>query len=62
VGLSLATLSAILLLGHIAGGSGLVFLGTMAIYIVARQALLRLRAEARPFSWRRAPGRAVAKS
>lgn len=62
VGLGLATLSAILLLGHIAGGSGLVFLGTMATYLLARQALLRLRAEARPFSWRRAPGRVVAKS
>jgi phosphatidylglycerol---prolipoprotein diacylglyceryl transferase len=62
LGLVLATLSSILLLGHVAGGSGLVFVGAVAIYLVARQGLLRLRAEARPFSWRRAPGRVAAGS
>lgn len=36
------------------GGTGLVFVLAMGTYLVIRQLLLRLRAEARPFSWRRA--------
>lgn len=53
IGLALAALSA-LLVGGLLGGSGLVFVITVAVYMVSRQGLLRLRAEARPFSWRRA--------
>ena len=53
VGLALASLSA-LLVGGLLGGTGLVFVITVAVYIVSRQGLLRLRAEARPYSWRRA--------
>jgi hypothetical protein len=34
-------------------GTGLVFVGSVLAYVIARQALLRLRAETRTFSWRR---------
>ena len=53
IGLALASMSA-LLVGGLLGGTGLVFVITVAVYMVSRQGLLRLRAEARPFSWRRA--------
>ena len=53
VGLALAALTVMLVLGRVAEGSGLVFLGSVAAYLVARQALLRVRAESRRFSWRR---------
>ncbi len=56
-GVILATVSAILVLGGVARGSGATFIIAAAAYVAARQVLLRLRAEARPFSWRRAsPG------
>ena len=58
IGLALASLSALLVIGGPLGGIGLVFGITVAVYIVSRQGLLRLRAEARPFSWRRAMRRA----
>ncbi len=54
LGLTLATISAIALLGHVAAGSGAVFAFSIVAYAVARQGLLRLRAETRSFSWRRA--------
>jgi phosphatidylglycerol:prolipoprotein diacylglycerol transferase len=54
IGLALASLSSALLVGGLLGGTGLVFVITVAVYMVSRQGLLRLRAEARPFSWRRA--------
>lgn len=54
IGLALAAVTILLVLGRVANGSGLVFLGSVAVYAVARQALLRLRAESRRFSWRRA--------
>jgi phosphatidylglycerol:prolipoprotein diacylglycerol transferase len=54
VGLILATITTIALLGHVAGGSGMVFAFGLVAYAVARQGLLRLRAETRSFSWRRA--------
>jgi phosphatidylglycerol:prolipoprotein diacylglycerol transferase len=54
IGLSLASLSAVFVLVGPIGGTGLVFVITVATYVASRQALLRLRAEARPFSWRRA--------
>lgn len=62
LGLALAVVSATLLVVIGLGGSGVVFLMAVALYAIARQGLLRLRAEARPFSWRRAlrPARAQA--
>lgn len=57
VGLTLATVAAVALLMHVAEGSGAVFALTVVLYAIARQGLLRLRAETRSFSWRRAhPG------
>jgi phosphatidylglycerol---prolipoprotein diacylglyceryl transferase len=59
IGLALFVSAAILLSGPIAG-RGLVFVVAVAIYVASRQALLRIRAEARPFSWRRSrPAAAV---
>jgi phosphatidylglycerol:prolipoprotein diacylglycerol transferase len=58
-GLALAVTSAGLLIGRV-GGSGLLFILAGVIYVAARQVLLRLRAEARPFSWRRAQARVAA--
>lgn len=54
-GLLLAILSAIAVLGHFSGWSGLAFVATVVIYAGVRQILLRLRAESRRFSWRRSP-------
>ncbi len=53
-GAALAAVSTAVVLGRVAYGSGLVFAATIVAYVVARQGLLRLRAESRPFSWRRA--------
>jgi phosphatidylglycerol:prolipoprotein diacylglycerol transferase len=53
VGLVLAVVSLLAVLGPFAGADGAVFVVTLASYGIARQLLLRLRAEARPFSWRR---------
>ena len=60
VGLVLAMASAGAVLGHLAAGSGFVFLMTILVYGLARQSLLRLRAESRPFSWRRSTSGAPA--
>ncbi len=54
VGVVLSLLTAALVLGRVAQGTGLVFVGSVALYVAARQGLLRVRAETRRFSWRRA--------
>lgn len=54
IGLVLGVVSLLAVINPVAGVDGAVFLVALAIYGVARQLLLRLRAEARPFSWRRA--------
>jgi phosphatidylglycerol:prolipoprotein diacylglycerol transferase len=61
-GLALASLAALLIFGGLLGGTGLVFVITIAAYVASRQGLLRLRAEARPFSWRRAARPAPARA
>lgn len=52
-GLLIGLAAALLVLEDVAGGSGLVFVASIVIYIIARQFLLRVRAERREFSWRR---------
>ncbi len=54
IGLVLGVVSLLAVINPVAGVDGAVFVVALAIYGVARQLLLRLRAEARPFSWRRA--------
>ena len=46
-------LAAALVLGHAPRIDGAIFVGAFAAYVVVRQALLRVRAERRAFSWRR---------
>jgi hypothetical protein len=46
-------MAALLVLGHVPGIDGLVFVAGFGAYIVVRQLLLRLRAERREYSWRR---------
>lgn len=53
VGLVLAVVSLLAVLNPFTGADGAIFVVTFAAYGLARQVLLRLRAEARPFSWRR---------
>ena len=62
LGAVLGAVSAVLVLAGLLGGTGLVFVLAVAVYIVSRQGLLRLRAEARPFSWRRAARPAPARA
>lgn len=52
-GLMIGATSAVLVLGHVVGIDGAVFVGAFGVYLVVRQALLRVRAESRQFSWRR---------
>lgn len=52
-GLALALASTGAVFGHLFLGTGLTFLVSILLYVAARQALLRLRSESRPFSWRR---------
>lgn len=54
VGAGLATAAGVVVAAHVAFGMGLVFVTTVLLYAMARQGLLRLRAESRPFSWKRA--------
>lgn len=54
VGAALATGAGIAAAAHVGFGTGLVFAVSVLVYAVARQGLLRLRAETRAFSWRRA--------
>jgi len=52
-GLGIGLIAAFAVLGHVALFNGVVFGTAFAAYIVVRQALLRVRAERREFSWRR---------
>ncbi len=53
VGLLIGVVTALLILGHAPTVPGLIFVAAFGTYLVVRQFLLRLRAEARRFSWRR---------
>lgn len=53
IGLVLGIVSTVAVFNPVAGADGAIFLVTLAVYAAARQWLLRLRAEARRFSWRR---------
>jgi phosphatidylglycerol:prolipoprotein diacylglycerol transferase len=52
-GLLLGAASTALVLAGVPGVDGAVFVAALAVYVVIRQVLLRLRAESRLFSWRR---------
>ncbi len=52
-GLVIGVAAAVLVLGHVPLFSGAVFAAAFVVYVVVRQALLRVRAERREFSWRR---------
>ncbi len=52
-GLTIGIVALVLVLANAPGVSGLVFVATIAVYVVVRQFLLRVRAERREFSWRR---------
>ncbi len=52
-GLLLGLVSLALVLAHVPGIDGAVFVAAFGAYILVRQGLLRLRAERREFSWRR---------
>ncbi len=54
VGLVLAIVTGVAIMNPVPGADGMVFVASMVLYGVARQGLLRLRAETRRFSWRRA--------
>ena len=54
VGLSIAVVAAALIALGVPGIPGAIFVASIAAYLVARQLLLRVRAERRQFSWRRA--------
>lgn len=53
-GLAIAIIAGVLFGFDVPGIPGAIFLGAVAAYLVARQLLLRVRAERREFSWRRA--------
>ena len=53
VGLAIASVAALVILVHAPRIDGAIFVGALAVYFVARQSLLRLRAERRDFLWRR---------
>jgi phosphatidylglycerol:prolipoprotein diacylglycerol transferase len=52
-GLLIGVVATALVLGHAPGVGGIVFVATFAVYALVRQFLLRLRAEARKYSWQR---------
>lgn len=52
-GLAIAGVTTLLILGHAPRIDGTIFIGAFAVYLVVRQALLRVRAERREFLWRR---------
>ena len=54
-GLLIGVVATALVLGHVPGIDGLVFVAALAVYFLARQVLLRIRAESRPYLWRRSP-------
>ena len=53
VGLAIAAITTLLILGHVPRIDGTIFIAAFAAYLVVRQALLRVRAERREFLWRR---------
>ena len=53
-GLAIASLAALVILGHVSRPDGAVFLGSLGLYLLVRHGLLRLRAERREFLWQRA--------
>ena len=53
VGLAIAGITALLILGHAPRIDGTIFLGAFVVYLIIRQALLRVRAERREYLWRR---------
>ncbi len=57
-GLVIAVTSWLLIVNGVVGIQGLTFVVALVAYIAVRQGLLRLRAEARSFSWRRSNGAA----
>jgi phosphatidylglycerol---prolipoprotein diacylglyceryl transferase len=52
-GLAIAAVTTVLILDHAPRIDGAIFIGAFAVYVVVRQALLRVRAERREFLWRR---------
>lgn len=52
-GLLIAAVSMTVILGHLPHIDGSVFIGALGVYFLARQFLLRVRAERREFLWRR---------
>jgi len=52
-GLVIGGMAALLVLGHPPRIDGAVFVAAFAVYVLVRQAVLRVRAERREFSWRR---------
>jgi phosphatidylglycerol:prolipoprotein diacylglycerol transferase len=52
-GLLIGGVSMLLVLGHLLGADGVIFVAAFGTYVVVRQLLLRLRAERREYSWRR---------
>jgi phosphatidylglycerol:prolipoprotein diacylglycerol transferase len=52
-GLLIGGAAALLVVADVAPFSGALFVGAFALYLLARQALLRVRAERREYSWRR---------
>ena len=53
VGLAIAVVSMAVILAHVTRIDGALFVASLAAYFVARQSLLRVRAERREFLWRR---------
>jgi phosphatidylglycerol:prolipoprotein diacylglycerol transferase len=53
VGLAISVVSMAAILTHVPRVDGALFVGALAVYFVARQSLLRVRAERREFLWRR---------
>ena len=52
-GLLLGSTAALVVVSNVSRTPGLVFVAAIVVYVVARQFLLRLRAERREYSWRR---------
>ncbi len=61
-GLLIGVIATMLVLGHAPAVNGFVFVTALAVYALVRQVLLRLRAEARKYSWRRSSAVAAGRS
>ena len=53
VGLAISVVSMVVILAHVPRVEGALFVAALAVYLLARQSLLRVRAERREFLWRR---------